>query len=119
MNEIHETFGGNLVRIIILLSLPTDHSSIRKPSLLIHKLSLLCYPLNSPFPQKLIRTQASVTSWGQQLKSALKLSHALQTQHATISFLDAKVGDSTHASHSCIQVARHPILSVTLLEHVQ
>jgi hypothetical protein len=34
-----------------MLPIPTDHSSSRKPSLHIHKLSLQCYPLNSPFPQ--------------------------------------------------------------------
>jgi hypothetical protein len=63
MNEIHETFGGNLVHTYcLILPIPTGHSSSCKPSLLIHKLSLLCCPLNSPFPQKLTQMQASVTS---------------------------------------------------------
>ena len=57
MNMIHETFGGNLVRTIILLfhaTIRTDHSPSHSHSLHIHKHSLPWYPLNSSFPQKLI-----------------------------------------------------------------
>ena len=67
MNDIHEAFGGNLVRqssYCFVLPIRTDHSASRSHSLHIHKLSFLCYPLNSPFPQKLIRTQTLCAELG-------------------------------------------------------
>ena len=41
-----------------MLPIRTDHSPSRNYSLYIYKHSLPCYPLNSPFTQKLIQMQA-------------------------------------------------------------
>jgi hypothetical protein len=51
MNEIHETLWSVPSSYCLVLPIPTDHSPSCKPSPHVHKLSLQCYPLNSPFPQ--------------------------------------------------------------------